>query len=568
MNNRRYYKVSIKEPDQAHVRTLEKELGISNLVAKILVARGMTTAQEAYSFLNPRLEELSDPFLLPDIDKGAARVLKALKLKEPICIYGDYDADGVTSCALMVNFFRELGISPLIYIPERREGYGINIQALRILKERDVKLIIALDCGSTNNEEIKYAQELQMDVVVIDHHNIGNSLPEACAVINPKRKDSTFPTRELASCGVTLFFLLALRRKMMEAGQMAKTINLKKELDLVAIGTIGDMAPLVKDNRILVKSGMETMKRKPRLWLKSFYKSNLIPKGRMDEYTLNFIVIPRINAAGRVATPRIALDFLVCHDEALSKDLLQALNEANRERQGLEERILKEALDMIERDNLTLKNTLVLYKEGWHSGVIGIVAQKLLDRFGKPAIVITELEGLWKGSGRGGDGIDLYEAITPLSHLLIRFGGHQSACGILLSKEHLEAFKDAFEESVRNSITDTDRVHIVDAIADFEDLTKGLGELLEQLSPFGLGNPRPTLLFKPHRIEIKRNGFLVITDRNNKTWDGTIQADCTLPESSGFSIIASPSVKERMGNTFIHLNIKECIPVDNGILTQ
>jgi len=563
MNSRRNYRVSLRKTDEAIVHAVEKALDISKLAARILVARGIRTTEEAYSFLYPTLQNLSDPFLLPDMDKGVTRVLEAIHAQEPICLYGDYDADGVSSCAITYNFFKELGVSPFTYIPERKEGYGLNIQAIRRLKEMGVKLIIALDCGSTNNEEIRYAKNCQIDVVVIDHHNVDSVLPEACAVINPKRKDAQFPTRDLAACGVAFFFLLALRRRMTEQGMLRKNINLKKELDLVTIGTIGDMAPLVKDNRILVKFGMEMMHKKPRLWLKSFYHSKLIQKGRMDEFTLNFVVIPRINAAGRVATPRIAFDFLTSDNEAQSTRMLQELNEANKKRQTIEESMLQDALSIIECESLTEKNTLVLYKKDWHSGVTGIVAQKLMEQFGKPTIVITEVEGLWKGSGRGGDGIDLYETVKPLSHLLIKFGGHQSACGILLAHNNLKALRDAFEEGVTKSMAHTERIYSIDAVAEFEDLTRGLDSFLEQCSPFGMGNPRPTLLFEPYRIETKRNGFLLITDRNNKVWDGSIQSDYILPQSSRCTIIASPIVKERMGETFIHLHVKECIPIDN-----
>jgi len=302
------------------------------------------------------------------------------------------------------------------------------------------------------------------------------------------------------------------------------------------------------------------MNKRPRTWLKTFFKDNIIANGRVDEYALNFIIIPRINATGRVSEPEKSLNFLICEDEKASKNILSELHEANRKRQKIEEEILKEIVGIVDRDNLTHWNSMVLFKKDWHSGVTGIVAQKLVEMFRKPSIIISEVDGLWKGSGRGGDGMDLYETIKSLSPLLLKFGGHKYACGILLSKENLVPFRHAFEDSVGNLPKNRKREIQFDAVADFEELTKESVEFIKQLAPFGVGNPRPNLLFAPSSISVN-NRFVKIVDKNNKTWYGSIQGQPSAHEYLNMGIIASPVIREERGEKFIHLNIKEIMPL-------
>ena len=329
---------------------------------------GIFRPEKAKLFLYPKVEDLSDPFLLPDMEKVVARVIKAIQAKEKMCLYGDYDADGVTSAALMINFLKHFGITPVVYLPERREGYGLNKTAVRKLKEEGVTLLICLDCGSTNIEEIKEANALGIETIVIDHHEPGEELPPAYGIINPKRKGARFPTRELAACGVVFFFLLALRRVLSRNGQLPGTINLKRELDLVALGTVADMVPLTGDNRVIVRFGMEVMRKRPRTWLRSFYASGIVASGVVDEYSLGFIIIPRINASGRVSSPDAALRFLISEDEAASRAMLAELHDINRQRQRIEQETVKEAVEAIESENLADRNSIVLFREGWHVG--------------------------------------------------------------------------------------------------------------------------------------------------------------------------------------------------------
>ncbi len=549
------------ETPREQIKYLKNELGIPDLAARLLCARGVIDLDKAHKFLYPKLEDLSDPFLLPDIEQGIRRTTEAIQKQENICLYGDYDADGVTSVAILSNFFRRIGINPSIYIPGRHEGYGLNINAVKKFKEQGVSLLICVDCGSSNREEIDEAKKNGMDVLVIDHHETSKVQPSPVALINPKRIDSRFPTRELAACGVAFFFVLALRRSLTHLGLLGHHINLKKELDLVTVGSIGDMVPLVNDNRILVKFGMATMRRKPRTWLKAFFSERIIYRGIIDEYALNFIVVPRINAAGRIADARQALEFLIAEDDRSARALLAELNETNRRRQKIEEGIVREISYSLAEEDLTTRKSIVLYNQDWHLGVIGIVAQKVMEKFGKPSIILTKVGDYLKGSGRGGNGIDLYHTVASLSPFLLKYGGHKFACGIALTEEKLGSFANAFEESITAPITPRERGHKADACAGFEELTLDLMEFLENLSPFGMGNPRPNLVMFPTALS-QKNRFVKVTDTGNRVWYGSIQGQCEIPQSGPLKIIATPILRELRGEQFIHLNIKDILPAE------
>ena len=421
-------KVEPYKPDV--VALLERGLDLPNLIARLLAIRGLATIEEAERFLYPRLEHLSDPFLLPDIGPAIETMQDAIVSGRKIGVFGDYDADGVTSTALLVHFLEKVGVKPEVYLPARDEGYGLNATAVKALHDKGVTLLVCVDCGSSSFAELETATRLGMEAIILDHHEVPEPRPHPKALVNPKRKDARFPTRELAACGVTFFFLLALRRSLHASGLLERPINLKRELDLVAMGTVGDMVPLTGDNRILVKFGIEQMQKAPRTWLRSFLRQNLLFRQAVDGYGLSFVIIPRINAAGRVSHPRMAFDFLKATEENESNRLLSELNRSNRMRQELEESIIREAQGKIDEEHLGERRTLVLAKEDWPIGVIGIAAQKLAESHGKPCIIFTRVDGIWKGSARGVAGLDLHAAIDEVSSLLIRFGGHKRACGL------------------------------------------------------------------------------------------------------------------------------------------
>jgi single-stranded-DNA-specific exonuclease len=540
------------------IRTLIDGLGIPDLAARLLYSRGITDPDDAHRLLFPKLEHLSDPFLLPDIKQGVNRTIEAIQKQEKIFLYGDYDADGVTSVAILNNFFRHVGVIPEIYIPQRHEGYGLNVQAIRRIKEQGASLLICLDCGSSNREEVEEARAYGIDVIIVDHHEPPDNLPAPVAFINPKRVDARFPTRELAACGVTFFFVLGLRRIMANRGLLKQHINLKKELDLVAIGSIGDMVPLVDDNRILVKFGMETMRKRPRTWLKAFFSERVIYRGSIDEHTLNFVIVPRINAAGRVSDPQRALAFLTSDDDRTAREMLAELNDTNRRRQKIEEDIIREITYNLANENLDARKSIVLFNKDWHIGVIGIVAQKVVERFGKPSIILTRVGDYLKGSGRGGDGIDLYDTVASLSPLLLAYGGHKYACGVALVEENLSSFVSAFEASIKASITPRNRGYHIDGQAEFEELTMDLIEFMERLSPFGMGNPRPNLLLSPSAV-LSNERFVKVVDMKNRAWRGFLQGNVSIPQNGPIRIVATPVLREQKGEQFIHLNIKDIL---------
>jgi single-stranded-DNA-specific exonuclease len=553
--------VKIAHFEEHVVRAIETKLDLPPLIARILVARGLDSIEAIEAFLSPKLESLSDPFLLPDIETGIAKTVEMIEGKKRIGLFGDYDADGVTSVALMKNFLKQLGIVPEVYLPTRQQGYGLNQEAIKMFSEKQIDLLICLDCGSSNRAEVEAAHQLGIQTIVIDHHELADAQAQPHALINPKRDGSRFPTRELAACGVTFFFLLALRRALSKRGLLPETINLKREMDLVAIGTVADMVPLTGDNRLLVKFGIDIMRQKPRPWFKALVKKRIVRKGSIDEFTLGFGIAPRINAAGRVSDPAIALTFLTTDQESEADELLSRLNEANRKRQDIEETILRDAMEQLEVEGLGGEKSVVLFQAGWPIGVLGIVAQRLVERCGKPAVVITRTDKAWRGSARGVEGMDLLQTITSLSSLLLGFGGHKHACGLTLSEENLLPLREAFEREVKESLDGFIREVYVDAVVEFEDLTKEVVGIIDMLAPFGIGNPRPSLLLPPSAISVT-NGFARVTDDKNRTWHGSVQRRTPLPGAPVARIVAAPTMREEMGDNFVHLLIKEFVPAE------
>jgi single-stranded-DNA-specific exonuclease len=549
--------------DEDAVRRLQAHLRAPAIVAQILEARGIIDPADAERFLNPKLEHLSDPFSLRDAAKGVDRLIQAIRLRERVALFSDYDADGITSAALLYNFLKGMGCESLVYIPRREEGYGLGTAAVEYLSGQGVRLLICLDCGSSNYDEVLLAKTKGMDVVIIDHHEVPSPEPQAEALINPKRAGSVFPTRDLAACGVTFFFIMALRRVAHKLGLLKSSVNLKKELDLVTVGTIADMVPLLGDNRILVRFGLEVMRKKPRMWLRTFFRKHPNLKDNLAGYGLGFVIIPRINAMGRVDDPNVALQFLLSEDSEVSMNLLETLQATNRRRQQIEESILNEALEKLADQDMENQSSIVLYKEDWPIGVIGIAAQRLAEMFKKPAVIVTKVDGIWKGSARGADGLNLHHAIGSVSSLLIRYGGHRHACGISISEENLERFQAEFDAVVKEVRTLGGRSVNCDASLSFTDLTKDLVEWLERLHPFGIGNPRPSFLLSPAEVSIVRDRFVRMTDERKRIWHGTLQRQVQIIEASQYHVVASPVIRQDVGETFIHLQVRDVFPVES-----
>ncbi|MFH1783117.1 MAG: single-stranded-DNA-specific exonuclease RecJ [Candidatus Omnitrophota bacterium] len=473
---------------------LSKDLGISNILSQLLINRNIDTARHAKMFLDGESLELYDPYLMKGMKEAVSRIKAAIDKKEKILIHGDYDVDGVTSITLLMFTLRNLGLDPIYYIPHRMtEGYGLSDGGvLEAIKEK-VGLVITVDCGITSIEEVKMLNSHNIDVIITDHHEVGKELPKACAIINPHQKTCMYPDKDLS--GVSVVF------KLCDAINSVYHVRENwKHLDLVALGTISDVAPLVGENRILVKEGLKILKSgTTNTGLKALIETSGIKKNSVDSYKVAFILGPRINAAGRVGKADNAVELLITDNEKRALFLAKELNEANRERQRIGNATLKEALTKVDREvNFKEHKIIVLDSEDWHTGVIGIVASRISDRFYRPCIMISRSEGLGKGSGRSIEGFHLFDALTDCKDVLKEYGGHKYACGLTILEENLASFRETINEIAKRSLNVEDLVPSIDIEMEIElDLIdNNVVDELERLEPFGEGNPRPIFCSK------------------------------------------------------------------------
>jgi len=475
---------------------LASVLGIPAPVGRVLWARGYREPAQAERFLEPRLEYLPNPFELKGIEAAVSRLQRALAQGERVCVYGDYDVDGVTSTALLVSVLRKLGGNVEFYVPHRLvEGYGLNVRALEKLAARGTRLVVSADCGVTAVAEIDAAARLGLDVVVIDHHTASQDLPRALAILNPHQPGCTFPGRELAAVGVAFHLLLALRKRLREAGWFASRPepNLREVLDLVALGTIADVVPLTGPNRVLVHFGLQELARGARIGVLAL-KSVAQLAGEVTAGDVGFKLGPRINAAGRLDDASVGVRLLLSEDPREARALAEQLDRANAERQDLQVRIASEAIAHAEKlGPPEARRTLVVSSSGWHVGVVGIVAARLVERFHRPALVIAEEGGVAKGSGRSVEGFHLYDALARCAHHLTKFGGHKHAAGVTLDTGRISEFAEALEAEGREALDPAQlsaRLRI-DAELHPREVRMELASQLRRLAPFGAGNPEP-----------------------------------------------------------------------------
>ena len=431
---------------------------------------------------------------MPDMALAVDRIIKAINNKEKILIYGDYDVDGITSITVVKNFLLERGANVTQYIPNRlNEGYGLNKDAIKKISDDAVNLIITVDCGISGIEEVDYANSLGLEVIVTDHHEVGEVLPNAIAVVDAKRKDSTYPFRELAGVGVGFKLIQAIAQRL----ELEEKEYLKY-LDIVCIGTISDIVPLVDENRVIAKLGLKLVEVTKNVGLKALLEASGYKK--IDSFTVSFGLAPRINACGRMGKEKEALNLFLTQDENEAKKIALRLNEYNKERQDIEKRIYEDAVNKIEKSEKN-KQVLVLGSENWHHGVIGIVASKITDLYFKPSILICFEEDEGKGSGRSIPGFDLYESLTNCSENLEKFGGHSMAVGVTLKKENFEKFKEEFEKYAQNSnICDIIPIIKIDEEITLEDINIKAVEELNMLEPFGEANKMPLFMYKNLKI--------------------------------------------------------------------
>lgn len=468
-------------------------------MSKILISRNIVNLSDAKKYLFPSLNDLHNPFLMKDMDKAVHRVIQAIQRKEKIVVFGDYDADGITSIAVMLRFFRGLLPETDFYIPDRiGEGYGLNRGAIDLLKRQSVDLIITVDCGVSDVECVAYASTLGIDTIILDHHEVPEIIPHAVAVINPHRPDCPFPFKNLAGVGIAFNFLISLRGKLRQEGFWNNRTypNLREYLDLVALGTIGDISPLVDENRIFTKIGLDLITEDKRVGLKALKEICGIDTQVVDTNKASFCLIPRINAAGRVGSPSEAVKLLLTDDLAEARDLARVLDGYNRKRQTIEKTILQEILEEIAKTvDPHLKSSLVFASANWHPGVIGIVAARLVDRFYRPAILISIRNGIGKGSGRSIADVNIYQGLKKCDSLLLSYGGHQYAAGISIREEDIEEFKQLLEGVISKDILPVNMISqtTIDAQCHLHDVNQDLLTQIAMIAPFGSRNPEPVL---------------------------------------------------------------------------
>ncbi|MDD5722474.1 MAG: single-stranded-DNA-specific exonuclease RecJ [Syntrophales bacterium] len=550
---------------------LALELGIAPLISQILINRGITAPDDAKRFLFPSLEHLHNPFLMKDMEKGVDRLIQAIQERERIVIYGDYDADGITSTVILVKFLREIHDRTTYYIPERvKEGYGLGKAAIDRFREDGTNLIVTVDCGISDHEEIAYAITSGIDVIVTDHHEVPDIMPECSAVINPHRRDCSFPFKALAGVGVAFNLLIALRGKLRNLGfwKDREYPNLMKYLDLVAIGTIGDVVPLVDENRVLAKIGLGVVNNTERIGLKALMVISDIGGRDVNSESAAFRLIPRINAAGRIGSPGDAVELLLTEDAGRATLLAERLDSYNRKRQEIEKTILDETLDEIHANiDIGSVNSLVFSSHTWHPGVIGIVASKLVDRYYMPTILISVKDGVGKGSGRSIVEFNLYEGLDKnCSSLLLSYGGHRYAAGISIREKDIEEFSALLSTAVREDIGDERLAPqtVIDALCALNEIDYTLISQIEMLAPFGNMNPEPLLCAQEVTISspvMVGNNHLKMRANENSTYCDTIWFNnghlSDLLAGSTTDIVFTPQINHWNGKSSIQLKMKD-----------
>ncbi|HEY4220137.1 MAG TPA: single-stranded-DNA-specific exonuclease RecJ [Myxococcota bacterium] len=555
--------------DAARVDAVAQGASLSQPVARVLVGRGVVDDEAAQAYLVPQLKRLPDPARLAGMDAALDRIVFAIDKGETIGIFGDYDVDGVTSTVVLWDFLDALGAKATATIPDRLlEGYGLNTAGVDRLAAQGCTLIITVDCGVTAHEQVLYASGRGIDVVVIDHHTVPVELPKAVSVINPHRPDCTRGSEMLCAAGVTFNLCLALRRKMRERGffngSTHKEPDLKDALDLVALGTVADVVPLVGENRVLVAGGLKLLKHARRPGLRALLDVAGEEAGMVDASTLGFQLGPRVNAAGRLGDAMHAVRLLRSSDDELAFQMARRLDAENRARRGIEKKIVEEAVRQIESSEALRKApVLVVGDEGWHPGVVGIVASRLVDRFGRPAVVVGEGG---RGSGRSIERYHLYDALRSVAHTLDGFGGHAHAAGVRVKKGAggLDAFRDALIAHGEGALTadDLHKVIAYDGELDTGTVDKNLIGALDAAAPFGRKNPEPVFLFRGVKAtgvrEVGNAHVKAVVDTGRYLEMIAFGAAERIGElAAPVDVLATPEINEFRGASTLQLRVRD-----------
>ena len=496
MRRRKVWQTYPERPDLE--RQISSRHDLPPLIARLLLNRGLSDPEEVLTFLEAGLDRLAAPFGLPDLEVAAERLTRAVQQKEPVIVYGDYDADGLTAACLLTQFFQELGLPCFTYIPDRlTEGYGLNQKALERLASK-AKLLVTVDCGVSDAAEVAWAQKHGVEVIITDHHELPQDLPPALAVVNPKRGGEAYPFVMLAGVGVALLLALGVRARLREESWFKKhpEPNLKNYLDLVALGTAADVVPVLGENRILVRQGLKVLEETRRPGLLALKEAAGLNGKTVTFRDLCFRLAPRLNAAGRLGQVGGALHLLLATDLGQARSQARILNDFNRRRQSLEQEVLSQALRLIRQQGLDQRPVMVLGREGWHPGVLGIAAARLAEEFHRPVALVSLKEGEGKGSARSIEGFHLFQGLASCRRHLVKFGGHEAAAGFTITEANLPALQEALEESFLGQVGEA-RLRPtlrVDAAVKLFDLDQDFYKHLERLRPFGPGNPEPVFV--------------------------------------------------------------------------
>ena len=555
------------KPEKVKVQALQNALQVDETIATLLVQRGIETYEQAKTFFRPTLDDLHNPYLMKDMDKAVSRIEKAIANNENILVFGDYDVDGTTAVSLVSSYLRSYYPNVATYIPDRyNEGYGISYMGIDYAEDNDVSLIIALDCGIKSIDHVNYAKAKNIDFIICDHHRPGDSLPDAIAVLDPKRSDCSYPYDELCGCGVGFKLIQALAENKNQTIQ-----DLLPYLDLVATAIAADIVPITGENRVLAKFGLEVINTNPRPGIKALIQN--VKKKVLTITDVVFIVAPRINAAGRVKHGNEAVALLTEYNLEQAEQFASEIEGYNSNRKDLDKQITKEALLQIEENNELERFSTVVYQESWHKGVIGIVASRLTEKYYRPTVVLTESNGKATGSARSVKNFDVYNAIEACSDLLEQFGGHMYAAGLTMKLENVKLFQEKFEDVVSSTIEEHMLVQQVEIDSDIKlsEITPQFFSVLKQFSPFGPGNMHPVF----RSTEVWDTGYAKIVGTNHLKFTATqggnskIYFNCIgfnlgefLPlinRKLPFSICYTIEENEFNGKISLQLNVKDIV---------
>lgn len=485
--------------DKLKAQVLSKELGVPQIIADILVNRSVDDYHSARRYFSPKWEDLYDPFLMKDMDKAVNRIVAALRRNERIFIYGDYDVDGITSVSLMVLFLRSQGAKVVYYIPNRMlEGYGLSEMGIQQAIDADISLLITVDCGITAVEQVKMARDHGIDVIISDHHEPARELPQAAAVLDPKIEGCPYPFKQLAGVGVAYKLIQAIGQKLGLPDE-----DVRCYVDLVALGSTADIVPLVDENRVLVDQGLKKINKLDRVGIHALIESSGLLGKQIGTGQVVFILAPRINAVGRMGDAERAVQLFLTNSYQQAREIASVLEKENQQRKSIDEETYQEALAMIESEALKDQAlTLVLAKEGWHPGVIGIVASRIVEKVYRPTIMIAVEKGVGKGSARSISNFDIYSALKQCETCLIGYGGHRYAAGLTIALDKIDEFREMLESVAHRTLLEEDLIQkiYIDAEISLPDITDKMMRLLNRFAPFGPKNMRPVFMSRNLKV--------------------------------------------------------------------